>query len=608
MFGDEGRSVRSALDAMTRGLQDWDRTLQASETAMAAELPRATSATAARMHLAVGAAYLDRGRLVDALREFDAVSRLEPNRADVFTFQGLAHSQLGNDLDRAADAFREAAKLDPADPVRAYELARALSKSGKETEARQAFRDVLGLWNKTVSERPVAALESPFIRLSLVSERSGIEPFFPPVLYQEGFSQLTRGELAKAIDAFRRAVARDPLVAAAVDPREAMGLAAAAFRDGSTDVAAQHLRVAIELEPNRAEAHRLLGRVLLADQQGDEAVKELQLAVRLSPEDERARLTLSDALVELQRYPDAERVLRDAVMALPLSGRAHYKLGRLHQRQNQSLEALGEFEAARALNPLIGVNRILQTIGALNAAQQNFDAALAAYSTRVDVHPNDAEAHQTLGYTYSRLDRRDEALAEFAINLLLNPGEADTYVAMSQVYLKAGEYAAAAEAARQAVKRKPGSKQARYALATALMRLDKPDEARQELSAFERLQADETAAVARQMTLNGLRREASVRSDTGEWDRAVALLRKVLELAPDDASSNVELGLALLRSGQPAEAVDRFKTAERLAASLEVHQHLAAAYAALGRNDDSQRELAMYRQLRREALQREAER
>src|SRR5262249_16386911 len=145
-------------------------------------------------------------------------------------------------------------------------------------------------------------------------------------------------------------------------------------------------------------------------------------------------------------------------------------------------------------NPLLGMNRILQAIGALNAAQQNFDAAVDAYSTRIDVHPNDAEAHQALGYTYFRVDRSDEALAEFSVAVVLTPGSVDTYVAMSQVYLKSGDYALAADAAKQAVDRNPQHKQARYALGTALMRLDKPEQAKAELDAFERLQGEETSA------------------------------------------------------------------------------------------------------------------
>jgi tetratricopeptide (TPR) repeat protein len=562
------------------------------------------------MHVALGAAYLDRNRLTDALREFDAASRLDPTRAEVFVFEGLAHAQLANDARRAVESFRQAAALDPANPVRAYLLARALSKSGRHAEAREAYQTVLRLWSEGTGagEHASKALDAPFIRLGLLQERSGVEPFFPPVLYAEGFALLEHGEFAKALDEFGRAVARDPLVADAVDPREAMGLAATALRDGATDAAVRHLRVAIELEPTRAEAHRQLGRVLLVDRQYDEALRELQIAVRLNPSDERVHLALSDALIEARRYPEAERVLHDAIQAFPTSGRAHYKLARLYQRENQLLEALGEFEAAVKLNPLIGLNRILQTIGALNAAEQNFDAAVEAYSYRVDVHPNDPDAHQILGHTYSRLERSDEALAEFAVALLLKPDWPDTYVAMAQLYLKRGEYNAAVVAARQAIRRNASHKQARYTLATALLRLDKPDEAKPELEAFERLQRDETAALARQMTLNALRREASVRSDSGEYERAVVVLRKALELAPEAAVSHLELGVALLKSGQPAEAIEHLQTAVRLQAPVEVHEHLAAAYAAVGRNEESRQELAVYQRLRREALQRASDR
>ena len=73
-----------------------------------------------------------------------------------------------------------------------------------------------------------------------------------------------------------------------------------------------------------------------------------------------------------------------------------------------------------AFNPLVGLNGIYQTMGAITAARQNFDAAIDAYSKRVDVHPNDADAHQDLGDTYARLSRPDEALAEFAVALTID--------------------------------------------------------------------------------------------------------------------------------------------------------------------------------------------
>jgi Flp pilus assembly protein TadD len=151
------------------------------------------------------------------------------------------------------------------------------------------------------------------------------------------------------------------------------------------------------------------------------------------------------------------------------------------------------------LKPFVGEGPLLQAIGVLQAAQQNFDAALTADSARVDVNMNDAGAHRTLGYLYSRLERHDEAFAEFAMALTIAPDAADVHVAMSQMHLKQGDYTSAADAARRAIRLSPGNKQAHYSLATALMRLDKPDEARPEFDAFERLQAEDTAALRRQL-------------------------------------------------------------------------------------------------------------
>jgi tetratricopeptide (TPR) repeat protein len=602
-LGDEGRAVRMALDGMARGLEEWDASIRASETAFATALPGSDAATAARMHVAVGAAFLDRNRVQDALREFAAGAHLDPARVDAFLFQGIAYDQALGDQEKAATSFRQATALQPGNLELQYMLARALDKTGRHAEALQGFQAVSRAWRDDVQAHPIsspAAHDAPFIRLGLLQERSGVEPFFPPVLYAEGFALLERGEFVQALEAFKQRVADDPLAANDVDPRDALGMGAAAFRGGNLGPAAQALRVAIEREPNRADAHRLLGRVLLANRADDEGVKELRLAVRLSSGDERAHLALADALVQLRRPADAEAAFRDAIKALPGSGRAHYRLGRLFQRQNRTLEALAEFETAAGLHPLIGAGRLLQVIGALNAAEQNFALALKAYSRRVDIHPNDADAHRSLAYTYLRLDRREEAFAEFAVALWLAPDAADVYVAISQLDVSNGDFDAAVEDARRAIERNPSSKQARYALASALMRLGKQDDAKPEFDAFERLQAEETAATARQMTVNGLRREAAARSDGGEYDRAVAALRKVLELSSSAASSHLELGVALLKAGQAAEALDHLQAAARLEDSLEVHEQLTSAYAALERPADRDRELARSQQLRRQ--------
>jgi tetratricopeptide (TPR) repeat protein len=603
-FGDEGRSVRSSLESMKRALEEWDAAIRTSEAAMNAEVVRAEPRAAAAMHAVLGGAYLDRGRIADALREFTTATQLDASRPEIYTLQGLVYSQGANDDAAATEAFRKASALDPRNPVRWYMLARHLQKTGTPEETRSTRQAFQQSWEQGAVGKGRTAIAPPFGRLGLLQEKARVEPFLPPVLYAEGFALLQRGDFKAAIAQFAEATASDPLAASPVDRTEAMGQAAAAFRDGSIDAAVRHLRVAIELEPARAEAHRILGGVYLANQQADEAIDELKTAAQLAPADERTLLALANAFVQTGRYPEAEQSLRHIIEALPASGRAHYMLGRLYQRQSDYEKALRQFEMTITFHPLLGLNGIYQSMGAINAALQNFDAAVDAYSSRVDVHPNDPDAHQELGETYLRLGRHDEALVEFAMTLMLATGRADAYAGMAQVHLKEGRYADAVESSRRSLDLDADHRQARYALATSLLRLGRTDEGQKELETFQRLQAEDAAAHSRDLELGALKREASESSANGDHEKAVSLFRKALVLEPNAAVSHLNLGLALLYAGRPADAIASFKSAAALNAPPDVHRLLAQAYAALGQDDESRREVALYEQMKQESLRR----
>jgi tetratricopeptide (TPR) repeat protein len=600
--GDEGTRILASLDALDRGLTQWDAAIRGYEAAVAGQPKDADPKLAGLAHMALGGIYLDRGRVADALREFTAASVLDPARADAYTLQGIASSPPFPDNAAAAVlAFQKAAALDPTDVVSAYLLGRKLARAGKSEDAAKAWRLVLANQKLRADERTVAAA-APFMRFGIVEEKSGVEPFFPPAAYARGFTLLGRGEYAQALASFRMAASSDPLVADQAN-RYGTKRAADAFRDGSIEAAIEQLQAAIELAPGRAEPHRVLGMVYLADEQYDRAIDELKKALSLNAGDERARLSLADALARAERFDAAEQSLRETIARLPESGRAHYSLARLFQRQGKQPEALKEFQAAVAFNPLIGLNGIYQTMGALAAARQNFDAALDAYSQRVEVQPNAADAHQELGDTYARVSRSDEALAEFAVALSIDPNRASAYASLSQIYLRQGQYDAAVTAARRSLDIDPAQQQTRYALGTALMRLGRAEEGEKELKEFERLQQEAAAGRARDLELGTLRREAQMNSASGDHQKAVALLRRALELAPADPIAHLNLGMALILAGQPAEAVEQLTATVAMSGPAEAHQHLATAYAALGRADDSRRELEVYEQLKRNRLQ-----
>jgi tetratricopeptide (TPR) repeat protein len=598
-FGDEGPRLRSSLEQMRRAVEAWDAGIRTYEAAMAADLKDADPDAAARLHLALGAIYLDRGRVQDGIRELDAAAAGDPARADIQTFRALARSQLARAP--AVELFRTAASLAPTDPIRAYQYARSLSASGRTDEAVKELQRFLQIPDPR-SQIPNPT--SPFLVMGLVQEVPGIEPFLPPALYARGYSLLESGDYAAAVTEFTAALERDPLTAEPGVDAGAILRAASALRAGSIQTAIQHLTVAIELEPQRSEPRRLLGQAYLADDQHEQAAAALAGAIALAPADERTRLALADVFVQNDQLDAALISLTAAIAAIPGSGQAVYELGLVHQRAGRYPEALAAFDQALRLTPLLGANSIHQTIGALRRSQQDFDGAARAFSSRVDLVPNDPEAHRELGDIYLRQGRHTEALTEFATVLLLDPASVEAHALTAQLHLRDGRYPEAIAAATRVLGLDPGHREARYALATSLIRLGRTDEGRKELDIFQQQQAEDTVARTRLFELEGLRREAAMSRAAGDKEKAIALLRRLVDADPTVPGSLLDLGFALIDAGQHAEAIGFLDKAVELGAHYEVHRHLAAAYGVLGQSDDSRRQRALYEQLKRDALRR----
>jgi tetratricopeptide (TPR) repeat protein len=612
-YGDEGPRIGADIEQLRQALSAWDREIGRLESTMRQQLPAATSGSAALMHTAFAGVLLDRGRTADALSELATAAALDPSRPEIAVLTGLAHLRSAELLDaatstreraRAIDAMRTAAALDPANPARAYVLARQLAKTGHRDEALELFQRLADQLTLDAARRPRLPRAALFVPPGLVPESPGVQPFFPPVLYADGFDLVQRGEYEAAIEAFESASARDPFAhpSGSDDPEVERG--GFALRDGQTGVALEIFKRVSDRAPDRAEMHRLLGRAYLIDEQYEPAIKEFERSVAINPDDERARLDLGEALIAAGREAEAETALKRAVELLPRSARAVYALGRLHRRQNRHSEAIQEFTRAAAARPLLGLNGLYEDIGRMQENQQQLEAAADAFAKRAELAPNDPAAHNDLGETLAKLDVDAEALAEYAIAAALDPSATRAYASIARLRLRRGELETAANAARVVLQLDGDHRQAHYMLGTALLRLGREREGREELEKFQRLETDAAAAQSRQFELDALWMQARASTTSGDYEKAVGLLQQVLEARPDVADVHVALGQALMKVGRYAEALERFKSAEVLHDEPLVHRYLADAYAALGQAAQQQREESEYERRKQERLRR----
>ena len=253
--------------------------------------------------------------------------------------------------------------------------------------------------------------------------------------------------------------------------------------------------------------------------------------------------------------------LQDAIRVLPDSVRARWWLGVTYERLNRFVDARREFEQA-ASGAVVGRGSIDAAIGRVALRESDLPAAADAFRRSIEASPNDRDTHKYLAWVLQQQDRPDDALVEWVAALMIDPLDSDAHAGLGQLLLDIGRNSDAVAYLRRAVELSPDHTEARHALATALTRAGNTVEADREFERVAREQRQALTERRRTMTLDVLKEEARARASDGDYERAAALWRQVIERQP--------------------------------AADPVVYRELAEAYKKLGRAEDAAQAAAMY--------------
>ncbi|MGE5648085.1 MAG: tetratricopeptide repeat protein [Acidobacteriota bacterium] len=139
-------------------------------------------------------------------------------------------------------------------------------------------------------------------------------------------------------------------------PSKAVKEVKKAQQSDQPDQAIEHLKKAIEIEPDYAEAHNNLGVQYLKQNQLDPAREQFEKAVELAPSLSPALCNLSVVLYNQGRIPEAERSAREALKDDVTNVRARMMLGLTLLAQNkQRDEAIGYIRAAEQEFPNVRI-------------------------------------------------------------------------------------------------------------------------------------------------------------------------------------------------------------------------------------------------------------
>jgi tetratricopeptide (TPR) repeat protein len=191
-------------------------------------------------------------------------------------------------------------------------------------------------------------------------------------------------------------------------------------RSGRFDDAEDGYRQALELQPDNADAHHLLG--VLALQRGafDSAVTSINRALAIDGTSAAFHGSLADALGKLERYAEAETHYARSIEIKPGHFQTHYNLGNLLRVQGKREEALASYRHAMELAPEFA--DACNNVGALLAEMGRLDEAISLYRDAARKHPSHPAIHNNMGNALKLAGQLEEAAAAYRRVTELAPG------------------------------------------------------------------------------------------------------------------------------------------------------------------------------------------
>jgi superkiller protein 3 len=180
------------------------------------------------------------------------------------------------------------------------------------------------------------------------AQRTEVQKLQARAAYDRALSYLNEKQPAPAMTALQEAISVNPNQAVY---RDTLGIVLLEL--GRPDMALEHFKKAVEIDPIYADAYFHMGTALAEARKWDDAVAAYKTALSLPtltiPESANQNLGL--ALYHLKRYQEAEQTLRFAISLDPKLQAAYYNLGLVFVAENRKDEAKAAFRQAALLAP-----------------------------------------------------------------------------------------------------------------------------------------------------------------------------------------------------------------------------------------------------------------
>ncbi len=397
----------------------------------------------------------------------------------VSTHPGLAvaHFNLGTvyanqkSFRQAADEYREALRLKPAEPETRFALAKCLVFLGEYAEAipllkpyaldrPKAFEPhyLLGLSYRGLEQYPQAEQQ--------LRAAAAIEPDHADLQFNLGLVLLRTGRAKDAVPHLQKAIQLDP---AAEGPRLQLAIAlkglnqtqqsAKVYQDVRQTEQANLLKNQFTTEGAKANQ-------LLASGQADQAAEVYRQMLQVQPRDAHTYYNLSLALDMAGKFPAERQALETAIKLDPTLAQARSKLGILDMSQGHPDDAIQNFKKAIELDPQLTEAQL--NLATIYDGRGQVKEAESLLRQAIEEDPKYAQAHFSLGMVLAQQQRFPEAGDELQTAVSLDGSNLDAQTALAEVQAREGKSESSIAILRKVVAARPNSFQDHLNLGIAL--------------------------------------------------------------------------------------------------------------------------------------------
>jgi tetratricopeptide (TPR) repeat protein len=391
-----------------------------------------------------------------------------------------------------------------------------------------------------------------------------MEPRSASLHYFLGLTLQSSGQSEAAIAELQRSIELDP---AQLQPRLVLGVALNSV--GRMAESQEAWEAALRVDPNSLIALDWLAKARISSGQFDAAIELLTSA----PPDESLTLDLALAYSQSNQFDKAIDTLEAAVAQAPGDPRMSAALATVYVQSHRYQDATNLLRAAASLHP---DDLTIQLLYLRVLVLQDDDSDAEPLAKRfLDQHPHDFDALYLSGVIENDQQQFAEAAEHLKAAVALDPNHYDARFNLGNALFHLQQNEVARTQLEKAVALDPSQAEGHFHLAQVLRALGQTAEAQAQLKLFQQ-EKQATVELALGQTKAG---QAAQALKDGHADQAAALYREAIAAQPQNASFEFDLAQALSRTGDPGNLADQRAALEK---AVQLKPNFAAAENQLG--------------------------